>query len=345
MTGITNQLSIEDLYDIHKEKLKLEWVAGQQGAKHTITREEEQLTPAVKKTKKKGSKKITSKSPTEKTVEPIKSLSLIGHLNLIHPHQIQVIGSMELKYLEGLRNISMQDAVIQLFRSRPACVIVADGCEAPTLLKRKSNEHSIPLFSSPLNSDKLADTLHYFLSNLFADMLTLHGVYMEVMTIGVLITGPSGIGKSELALELIARGHRLIADDAPLFSRITPDIIDGTCPKTLQDFLEVRGLGIINVRELFGDNAIKRNKYLKLIVQLQPMDTKSLLSLDRLEGSYNKRSILEMDIPEITLPVAPGRNLAVMLECAARNHILRNNGYNASEVFAKRQQNLIESSK
>ena len=324
MVGITNQLSIEDLYNIHKEKLELEWVAGQQGAKHAIIREEEP-SPQKKSGKKKTSKKTSSKE------DPLKSLSLVGHLNLIHPHQIQVIGDIEIKYLEGLRNISMQDAVIQLFRNRPACVIVADGCEAPTLLKRKSNEHSIPLFTSPVNGSKLADVLHYFLTNLFADMLTLHGVYMEVMAIGVLITGPSGIGKSELALELISRGHRLIADDAPLFSRIAPDI------------LEVRGLGIINVRELFGDSAIKKNKYLRLIVQLQPMDTNNLLALDRLEGSYDTRKILDIEIPEITIPVAPGRNLAIMMECAARNHILRDSGYNASEIFARRQKKLIES--
>ncbi|MCZ6803803.1 MAG: HPr(Ser) kinase/phosphatase [Proteobacteria bacterium] len=338
MAGITNQLSIEDLYNIHHEKLKLEWVAGQQGAKHAIIRDEE--PPPEQKTSK---KKTSNKKNQDATTVSSNSLSLIGHLNLIHPHQIQIIGNMEVKYLEGLRDISMQDAVIQLFRSRPECVIVADGCEVPTLLKRKSNEHSIPLFSSPKNGNKLADALHYFLTNLFADMLTLHGVYMEIMAIGVLITGPSGIGKSELALELISRGHRLIADDAPLFSRITPDIINGTCPKTLQDFLEVRGLGIINVRELFGDSAIKKNKYLKLIVQLQPMDTKHLLSLDRLEGSYNTRNILDLEVPEITLPVAPGRNLAIMMECAARNHILRDSGYNASEIFAKRQKRLIES--
>ncbi|MEQ8938682.1 MAG: HPr(Ser) kinase/phosphatase, partial [Gammaproteobacteria bacterium] len=217
-----------------------------------------------------------------------------------------------------------------------------DGLEPPTLLKRKSNEHSIPLFTSPMNSDKLSDVLHYFLTNLFADMLTLHGVYMEVMAIGVLITGPSGIGKSELALELISRGHRLIADDAPLFSKVAPDIINGTCPQTLQDFLEVRGLGIINVRELFGDSAIKKNKYLRLIVNLQPMDKNNLLALDRLEGSYSTRNVLELEVAEITLPVAPGRNLAIMMECAARNHILREGGYNASEVFAKRQQSLID---
>lgn len=319
MAGLTNQLSVEDLFNIHRDKLGLEWVAGQNGGELAIVRDEE----------------LTSS-------EPSSNFSMVGHLNLIHPHQIQIIGKVEITYLEGLRNISMQDAISQLFHSKPVCVIVADGCEVPTLLKRKSNEHNIPLFSSRENGSKLANILHYFLTNLFADMLTLHGVYMEVMAIGVLITGPSGIGKSELAMELISRGHRLIADDAPLFSRIAPDIIDGTCPKTLQDFLEVRGLGIINVRELFGDSAIKKNKYLKLIVQLEPMDTKDLLNLDRLEGSYTTRNILDMNIPQITLPVAPGRNLAVMMECAARNHILRDSGYNASDVFARRQQRMMQ---
>lgn len=337
MAGITNKLSIEDLYQIHKDKLELEWIAGQQGARHAIIREEEPSS-----TKKSRKKKTASKKNHKKKKSEPKSLSLVGHLNLIHPHQIQIIGEVEIKYLEDLRNISMRDAVIQLFQSHPACVIVAGGLEAPTLLKRKSNEYSIPLLTSPVNSDRLSDVLHYFLSNLFADMLTMHGVYMEVMAIGVLITGPSGIGKSELALELISRGHRLIADDAPLFSKIAPDIINGTCPQTLQDFLEVRGLGIINVRELFGDNAIKRNKYLRLIVQLHSMDNKNLLAIERLEGTYNTRSVLDMDIPEITLPVAPGRNLAIMMECAARNHILREGGYNAAEVFARRQQRLVD---
>lgn len=320
MAGLTNHLSIEDLYNIHRDNLELEWIAGQEGGKLANILDEEQMTS-----------------------ESSSNLSLVGHLNLIHPHQIQVIGKMEIKYLEGLRDISMQDAISQLFHSKPACIIVVDGCKAPTLLKQKSDEYNIPLFSSPKSGNKLSNVLHYFLTNLFADMLTLHGVYMEVMAIGVLITGPSGIGKSELALELISRGHRLIADDAPLFSRIAPDIINGTCPKALQDFLEVRGLGIINVRELFGDSAIKKNKYLKLIVQLQPMDTNDLLSLDRLEGSYDTRNILDMDVPQITLPVAPGRNLAIMMECAARNHILRDSGYNASEVFARRQKRLMES--
>ena len=337
MSDVANKLSIEDLFSIQHEKLQLEWIAGNRGAKNTIVRENI-ITAKTSNTKK---REPTSKKKKENENIP-SDLSLIGHLNLIHPQQIQIIGSMEIKYLEELRDISMQDAIKQIFSGQTVCIIISDNCNVPELLKNKSNEYDIPLLSTPVNGNKLADALHYYLTNLFADMLTLHGVYMEVMAIGVLITGSSGIGKSELALELISRGHRLIADDAPQFSKIAPDIINGTCPKSLQDFLEVRGLGILNVRELFGDNAIKKNKYLKLIVQLQPMNMKNHLQIDRLEGSYNTRNLLDMSIPEITLPVAPGRNLAVMMECAARNHILRDDGYNATEIFARRQEKLIK---
>ena len=265
MSDITNKLSIEDLFSIQHERLQLKWIAGKRGAKNTIVRENI-ITAKTSNAKK---KEATSKKKKENENIP-SDLSLIGHLNLIHPQQIQIIGSMEIKYLEGLRDISMQDVIKEIFSGQTACIIISDNCNVPELLKNKSNEYDIPLCCTPVNGNKLADALHYYLTNLFADMLTLHGVYMEVMAIGVLITGASGIGKSELALELISRGHRLIADDAPQFSKIAPDIINGTCPKSLQDFLEVRGLGILNVRELFGDSAIKKNKYLKLIVQLQP---------------------------------------------------------------------------
>ena len=329
MPDMTSQITVKELFDSHYEKYGLQWMAGQQGGTNIILPEEskDNQTAAAKGKKKKS-------NSGGKTTE---SGSLVGYLNLIHPHQIQILGATELKYFEGLRSISKQDAIRQLFAPDPACIIVSNNQKVPTFLKRKCNEHSVPLFSSPLTSNKLSDSLHYYLNNLFADVLTLHGVYMEVHAIGVLLTGPSGVGKSELALELITRGHRLVADDAPQFSRIAPDIINGTCPAALQDFLEVRGLGIINVRELFGDSAIKINKYLRLIIRLEPLSKESIKQIDRLEGSYSTQNILDLKIPEITLPVAPGRNLAVLLECAARNHMLRMSGYNASEELTERQ--------
>jgi HPr kinase/phosphorylase len=338
MPDMTSQITVKELFDSHSEKYGLQWISGQEGGKNLILPEEAKDNQTAT-SKSKSKKKRSSKGKTAETK------SLVGFLNLIHPHQVQIFGGTELKYFEGLRSISKQDAIRQLFTPNPACIIVSNYKTVPAFLKRKCNEYSVPLFSSPLTSNKLTDSLRYYLNNLFADVLTLHGVYMEVHAIGVLITGPSGVGKSELALELITRGHRLVADDAPQFSRIAPDIINGTCPATLQDFLEVRGLGIINVRELFGDSAIKHNKYLKLIIRLEPLSKESIKQIDRLQGSYTTQNLLDLEIPEITLPVAPGRNLAVLLECAARNHMLRISGYNASEVFTGRQQTMIAKDK
>lgn len=337
MSGIREHLTVEDLFTIHSDKLGLEWIAGQQGNRRSIVPEESKDTQTTSE----GGEKPDN-LPAGSADSKNKQRSLVGYLNLIHPHQIQVLGEIELNFIDSLRDISRQDAIRQLFQHQPACIIVSDGAAVPVFLKRKCNENSVPLFRSPLSSNKITDSLHYHLANLFADVVTMHGVFMEVNAIGVHITGPSGVGKSELALELINRGHRLVADDAPLFSRIAPDIINGTCPTALQDFLEVRGLGVINVRELFGDSAIKTNKYLRLIVRLEPMDKDQLLAIDRLEGSYKMSRVLDLDIPEITVPVAPGRNLAVLLECAARNHMLRISGYSASREFSERQQQLVE---
>jgi len=170
------------------------------------------------------------------------------------------------------------------------------------------------------------------------ERLTLHGVFMEVMGAGVLLSGSSGVGKSELALELITRGHRLIADDAPIFSRMDPNSLVGNCPDLLRDFLEVRGLGLLNIRAMFGDSSIKEARFLQLIVHLEHMDEMELKEIDRLYGSHQIRTFLEVEIPQITIPIAPGRNLAVLVEAAVRDHLLRRNGYNAALDFIERQQ-------
>lgn len=330
MVEAINKISIEGLFEQHGQRLDLSWAAGQQGRNRTIVPETVVENPGT--------------GAGEGEQEEQQGKSLVGYLNLIHPHQVQIVGSVEMKYIDGLRDITRHDAIKQLFRHDPACIIIADNQRAPTFLKRKCNENNVPLFLSSVSSTKLYEDLHYYLATLFADIITIHGVFMEIMAIGVLITGPSGVGKSELALELITRGHRLVADDAPQFSRLAPEIVNGTCPDALRDFLEVRGLGIINVRRLYGSTAIKNSKYLRLIVRLEPMDKDQMVKLDRLEGSYRTRKILDTDIPEITLPVAPGRNLAILLECAARNHSLRMSGYNASQEFINNQQQIIEQS-
>ncbi|MGQ0657398.1 MAG: HPr(Ser) kinase/phosphatase [Chromatiales bacterium] len=331
-------VSIQDLYDANAERLGLRWLAGQKGAQRSVTAQGVRETgPRVT-----GDDLDPALHPLTPPAGPVSaSRALVGHLNLIHPNQVQVLGALELRYLSGLREISRQDAIRQLFSHAPVCLVLTEGRYCPEDITQICTHTQTPLFVTESTSDRVVDTLQYFLSNRLAQVVTLHGVFMEVTAMGVLLAGPPGVGKSELALELITRGHRLVADDAPEFSRIAPDIITGSCPPALSDFLEVRGIGIINVRHLFGDSAIKRNKYLRLIIRLERLDRDQLVDIDRLAGSYRTRRILEVDIPEITIPVAPGRNLAVLVECAARNHLLRASGYNSTEDFIQRQNDRL----
>ena len=304
---------VEELFKDHAESLELEWLAGCEGHKQTIV------------------------------LDTDKQLGNIGYLNLIHPHQIQVIGLYELDYLNTLEKPTYQDALHQLFRNKNlACLIIVDHQMVPKELREQADHYRIPLLRTRFPGETVITTLHATLSRLLAERITLHGVFMDVLGIGVLITGDSGTGKSELALELVSRGHRLIADDAPEFRKITPNTINGTCPLGMTPFLEVRGLGILNVQALFGDSAVKKDKYLRLVVHLEPMSPEKLRTIDRLQGDYGIRRVLGIEIPEIRLPVAPGRNLAVLLECAVRNHNLKMQGYNAAEDFCERQQSAMQ---
>lgn len=169
----------------------------------------------------------------------------------------------------------------------------------------------------------------------------IHGVFLEVLGIGTLLTGESGIGKSELGLGLINLGHALIADDAIDIQR-QQDILIGSCPPLLQDFLEVRGLGILNIRAMFGDSAIKLKKRLQIIVNLFSVNPQDVILIDRLHGMHKVRSILDISIPEVSLPVAPGRNMSALIEAAVRNHVLKEQGYHASALFEKRQLAYIQ---
>lgn len=269
--------------------------------------------------------------------------TLIGHLNLIHNNIIQVIGKTECDYLNNLDDDFRNSTLTQLFNSKTVAVILADGLPVPELLREFANRHNVPVLSCKTDSNDVVDAARYYLNKLFSNKKTLHGVFMEVLGTGVLITGESSVGKSELALELITRGHRLIADDAPEFTNSGPDILDGSSPVILQGFLEVRGLGVINVKEMYGDNAIKYNKYLRLIIHMEKLDENNSNSFNRITGQTETRRILGVDIPVTVIPVAPGRNMAVIVEAAVRNHILKNNGYDASQELIDTQQKAINS--
>jgi HPr kinase/phosphorylase len=186
------------------------------------------------------------------------------------------------------------------------------------------------------------DFLSHYLKQVMAENTSLHGVFIEVQGFGVLIQGSPAIGKSELALELITRGHRLIADDIVDFYRISPERIEGRCPALLQDFLEVRGLGLLNIRAMFGDNAVKPTKPLDLIIKLELADLIQLQKLDRLNANAQHEKVLDVSIPKVVIPIAAGRNISVLVEVAVRNHILLLRGINATQQFTKRQKQMIQ---
>ena len=268
--------------------------------------------------------------------------TLIGHLNLIHNNIIQVIGKVECDYLHNMEDDFRNSTLTQLFTNKTVAVILTDGLPVPDILCNFANKYSVPVLSCKAESNDVVDAARFYLHKLFSNKETLHGVFMEVHGIGVLITGESSVGKSELALDLISRGHRLVADDAPEFTRIGPDILDGRSPSILQGFMEVRGLGVLNIREMYGDNAIKINKYLRLIIHMEKMNDENSGEFSRLRGQTKVQEILNVEIPVTIVPVAPGRNLSVIVEAAVRNHILRNNGYDASQQLIDLQQQAIE---
>ncbi len=311
---MTAPLTAGGLYTALRRRLGLRWLAGRTGEERPIGVEGDLESAAL----------------------------LVGPLNFISPSRIQILGTRELRYLASLGRNSRADAVGRLFGEAAAVVILADGEQPPEDLVEAAERHGTPLLGSRLAAQQLVGNLRYYLSHLLSKKVTLHGVFMEVMGIGVLITGEAAVGKSELALELITRGHRLIADDAPEFARVAPDVLSGTCPEVLRDFLEVRGLGVLNIRAMYGDRAIKRTKYLRLIVRLAALDDPRVQAAGRLESSRRTRRILGVQVPEITIPVAPGRNIAVLVEAAVQDQILRSEGYDAAKAFAARQRRAIE---
>jgi HPr kinase/phosphorylase len=266
--------------------------------------------------------------------------SLVDFLTPIHSTRIQVIGREEFDWLEGLDSRTRWETLARIMDDRPAAIIVANGLEVADDLQKLARENDTPLLTSSQNDWELVSFLEYQISRRLAARETLHGVFMEIFTIGVLITGESGTGKSELALELLTRGHRLIADDAPEFTQLTPDIIEGSCPPVLKECLEVRGLGILNIRRMFGDAAIKSNKYLRLIIHLN-MPRPGQTEPDRLQGDDTQRDVLDLKIPQINLPVLAGRNMAVIAEAAVRDFMLRMKGFDAAAEFVERHGRLL----
>jgi len=297
------QVNVARLHDDNREALSLAWIAGREGG------------TAVRR-------------------EAARAASLIGHLNLTHPNSIQVIGAYEAG--------TVADHVERLFQAAPAAVIVADGVAAPQALVEVAGRTHTPLFASPLPAPRVIEVLARYLAKALAESTERHGVFMDVLGLGVLITGESGVGKSELGLELISRGHGLVADDVVEISRIAVDTLEGRCPPMLKDFLEVRGLGLLNIRTIFGETAVRRKLKLRLIAHLQRPLPGGRDPTERLPLAALSEQILGVTVAKVIIPVAAGRNLAVLVEAAVRNQILKLRGIDSMAEFMARQQREIE---
>ncbi len=306
----TRKLSITQLYQDHQEKLKLTWVAAVGVERHVELKDMETYGPDV-----------------------------VGHLNLIYSHRVQVIGKAEQDWAARVGMDRWHRQIDDLMACEPPAMIIADDLEPMPGLLDICEKTGTPLFKSPKACSAVIDLLHIYLARRFADTVSTHGVFMDVFGMGVLITGESGIGKSELALELVSRGHGLVADDVVELARTAPTTIEGRCPGMLKDYLEVRGLGLLNIRTIFGEPAARRKMKLKLIVHLQRNVPGE--DLPRLPLDSQAQEILGIPVRKVCFHVAPGRNLAVLLEAAVRNCILQLRGIDSMSEFINRQQQAV----
>lgn len=306
-------LTIQTLADDNAEKLGLTWLAGRAGAERTLA--DDYLAPSDR----------------------------VGHLNLIHPTRIQVFGHREMTYYQRFEVNRRLHHFEDLLEGGVPALIVAENLVPPDDLIENCNMHRVPLLGSPHNAAELIDILRLYVGRALAPTTTLHGVFMDVLGLGVLLAGESGLGKSELALELITRGHGLVADDAVEFAQVAPGIIDGVCPPLLQNILEVRGLGLLDIRAIFGESSVRRKMRLRLIVQLVRAISDDA-QRERLPLQDTTEEILGLPIRKVVLPVAAGRNLAVLVEAAVRNTILQLRGIDTLAEFIERQQAAIRQS-
>lgn len=268
-------------------------------------------------------------------------LALAGYLRYHAAERIQLLGRTELSFLRGM---DAREQALRLFAfcsyEQTPCVIVARDEVPPDALLREADARGLAVLGSKMVTTRAAAAISGFLEERLAPETLVHGVLVDVYGIGILITGSSGIGKSETALELIKRGHRLVADDAVVIRQVSDDSLVGGPPPLLKYLLEIRGLGVLNAMTLFGAGAVRTHKKLAMVIHLEAWQDG--VAYDRLGIDEETIRILDLDVPAITIPVRPGRNLAVIIEVAAMNHRLKRIGFNAAQTFTEQLANAIE---
>ena len=256
-------------------------------------------------------------------------LALSGYLNYFDSDRLQVLGKIEHSFLENLPHDLRTSHIDELVRTNPPAIIMARDLSIPDELQTSCETHGVPLLRSKDSTSELMAALISFLNVQLAPRITRHGVLVEVYGEGVLLLGDSGIGKSETAIELIKRGHRLIADDAVEIRRVSAKTLVGSSPDNIRHFVELRGIGIVNVRRMYGIGSVKNTEKINMAIQLEPWEQGK--NYDRLGLDGETINILGIEVPSITIPVSPGRNLAIIIESAAMNNRQKKMGYNSAQ--------------
>ncbi len=308
-------ISAEALFEEHRPALQWEWIAGHA---HPERRFDE---AAVRNAQ--------------------SAADLVGYLNYIHPYRVQIVGRREVAYLSDATADVAERRISRIVTLEPPVLIVADGQTPPDKLVAMCDRAEIPLFATAESAGHVIDVVRGYLSQHFAERTTRHGVFMDILGLGVLLTGESGLGKSELGLELISRGHGLVADDAVDLYRVSQTALEGRCPELLLNLLEVRGIGLLDIKAIFGETAVRRKMRLKLIVHLVRKETMDR-EFERLPYEPLYEEILGVQVRKAVIAVDAGRNLAVLVEAAVRNTILQLRGIDTYQEFIERHQRAMQ---
>ncbi len=302
-------VSADVLFEDHRDALKWQWIAG-------LGASERRFDEVAIRAARSGA-------------------DLVGYLNYIHPYRVQVFGEREVAYLTSPSEDDNRRRVARIVTLEPPVLVVADGQTAPDALTAMCERAQIPMFATQESAAFVIDVLRAYLSRHFADRASMHGVFMDILGMGVLITGESGLGKSELGLELISRGHGLVADDAVDLYRINQTSIEGRCPELLQNLLEVRGIGLLDIKAIFGETAVRRKMRLSLIVHLVRRETMER-DYERMPHEPLYQDVLGVPVRKAVIQVVAGRNIAVLVEAAVRNTILQLRGIDTYQEFVSR---------
>jgi HPr kinase/phosphorylase len=308
-------ISAEALFEEFRRALQWEWIAGHGNPERHFTE----------------SAVLDARSAAD----------LVGYLNYIHPNRVQIVGAREVAYLNSPVPEVVERRVSRIVTLEPPVLIVADAQQPPPKLIQLCDRAEIPLFTTDEPAGHVIDVVRGYLGQHFAERTTRHGVFLDILGLGVLLTGESGLGKSELGLELVSRGHGLVADDAVDVYRVSQTALEGRCPDLLMNLLEVRGIGLLDIKMIFGETAVRRKMRLKLIIHLVRQSTMDR-EFERLPAEPLVEQILDVPVRKIVIAVDAGRNLAVLVEAAVRNTILQLRGIDTYKDFVERHHRALE---